>query len=586
MAAERNTFAEKYKWDLTALFPDGEAFSAAVGEVRKKLDETVAMKPLTAENALEILRAESFISEIFDRLYVFTHLKSDEDKRDSASQKRASEIEMLGVEIGSELSFISPALSALSDEELDKIAAEDGRFSRNVEQIKRLKAHFLSDKEEKLLSEAASFTGDFREIFMMFDNADIAFESVFNERGEEVEMSHGAYSALLQNKNRKVRRDAFRSCYKAYSGHINFLAANYYAYVKKNVFAAKVRNFENPLQKALYGEEITEKAYKTLLSSVEAGLPRLHDYMALRKKLLGGELNMYDMYVPLFETRTAFGYDEAYSVVEKALAPLGKRYGELLEKAKRERWLDVYENKGKRSGAYSWGAYGAHPYVLLNHSGTTHDTFTIAHEMGHALHSYFSNEAQCFEKAGYVIFVAEVASTVNEVLLIKHILETAKGEERKFLLAYYLDMFRTTLFRQTMFAEFEAYAHNEVFEKRPLTVDGMCGKYLELNKKYYGSAPTHNDEIKYEWARIPHFYNAFYVYKYATGLTSAVSIASAVYNKESGAVDRYLGMLSLGGSLPPLDILRTAGVDLETDAPYKKAAAEFDATLRELEKLI
>lgn len=586
MAVERNSIENEYKWDLTAIFPSGKEFSEAVETVKRKLAETAAMKPLTAENALRILREESEISELFDKLYVYTHLKSDEDKRDSASQKKASEIEMLGVEIGSELSFISPQLSALSDEELDGISRADNDFSRTIEQIKRLKAHFLSDKEEKLLSEASAFTSDFREIFMMFDNADISFDSVFDEHGEEVEMSHGAYSMLLQNKDRKVRRDAFRSCYKEYARHINFLAANYYAYVKKNVFAAKVRNFENPLQKALYGEEVTEKAYETLLSSVEAGLPRLHDYMTLRKKLLGGELNMYDMYVPLFETRTAMGYEEAYETVEEALRPLGNRYAELLKTAKKERWLDVYENKGKRSGAYSWGAYGAHPYVLLNHSGTTHDVFTIAHEMGHALHSYFSNEAQCFEKAGYVIFVAEVASTVNEVLLIKHLLETAKGEERKFLLAYYLDMFRTTLYRQTMFAEFEAYAHNEVFLKRPLTVEGMCGKYLELNKKYYGAAPVHNDEIKYEWARIPHFYNAFYVYKYATGITSAVSIASGVYNKEKGAVENYLKMLSLGGSLPPLDILRVAGVDLETSAPYKKAAQEFDATLRELEKLI
>ncbi len=585
MAKTRQEIPSQYKWRLNAIFSNKTELEEAVQEVKRlivilKEEEGV----MDVKKALKVLEIDSSISYLIDKIYVYTHLKSDENTSDSKVRGVAGRAELLTTDYSAASSWIMPALVDLSEAELDQISLENSDYSRIVEGVKRQKAHCLTDKEEKILAEMGSFAGDFRDIFMLFNNADIKFRSVKNESEQEIEMTHGIYSMMLQSDDRRVRRDAFLSHYEAYKNNINFIAANYYAHVKKNVFFSKVRNYASPLDKALFGEEITAKTYKTLLSSVEKGLPRVHDYVALRKKLLGGELNMYDMYVPIFKTDKGMPYDKAYQTVLEALAPMGEDYIRLLKSAYSDGWIDVYETKGKRSGAYSWGAYGSHPYVLLNYTETMHDVFTIAHEMGHALHSYYSNQAQCFEKASYVIFVAEVASTVNEVLLLKHLLKRAQGEQKKFLLSYYLDMFRTTLFRQTMFSEFEAYAHREVAKGNPLTVDTLSNEYYRLNKKYYGDSVEHNDDIRYEWARIPHFYTSFYVYKYATGITSAVTIANAILSGDVRARDNYLRMLSLGGSLPPLDILRVAGVDLESRAPYETVLREFDAVLKELEK--
>ncbi len=585
MAQSRKDIAPQYKWRLNAIFATKTELEEAVKEVKRliallKKEEGA----LDVKRALKVLEIDSSIAYLADKIYVYTHLKSDENTADSKVRAVAARAEMLMTEYSAASSWILPALVAMSEQELDQIAEKNADYSRLVASVQQQKAHTLSDKEEKLLAEMGSFAGEFRTIFMMFNNADIKFKSIKNELGADVDMTHGTYSLMLQSDDKRVRRDAFDSHYQAYKDSINTIAANYYAHVKKNVFFAKIRKYGSPLEKALLSEEITAKTYKTLLASVERGLARLHDYVALRKRLLGGELNMYDMYVPIFKTDKGMPYEKAYSTVLEALAPLGKDYVDLLKKAQTGGWIDVYETPGKRSGAYSWGAYGSHPYVLLNYTETMHDVFTIAHEMGHALHSYYSNEAQCFEKASYVIFVAEVASTVNEVLLLKHLLKSAKGEEKKFLLSYYLDMFRTTLFRQTMFSEFETFAHAEVKKGNPLTVDNLSTEYYRLNQKYYGDSVHHNDDIRYEWARIPHFYTSFYVYKYATGITSAVTIANAILSGDKSARDRYLKMLSLGGSMPPLDILRVAGVDLESRAPYESVLREFDATLRELEE--
>ena len=369
--------------------------------------------------------------------------------------------------------------------------------------------------------------------------------------------------------------------FEAYRDHINTLAANYAGNVKKDWFFAKIRGFNTSVERSMFAENVPPTCYAKLLEAVGKGTKAMHRYIALRRRMLGvKELNMYDLHVPLVdEAKLAMPYEKAVETVKSALKVMGKEYSDILASAFTDGWIDVFESRGKRSGAYSWGCYGVHPFVLLNYTGTSHDVFTIAHELGHAMHSYYSNKSQPEEKAGYEIFVAEIASTVNEVLLLKHLLKSATGKTRTYLLSYYLDMFRTTLFRQTMFAEFEAEAHSLAEKGEPVTAEALSDAYYALNKKYYGRAVKHNELIRYEWARIPHFYTSFYVYKYATGLTAAVTIADNILKRGGEYFEKYRRFLSAGGSLPPLDILRLAEVDLETDAPYLRAMKEFSDTL-------
>jgi oligoendopeptidase F len=497
--------------------------------------------------------------------------------------------EMLLVKFSAMSSFLSPELTELPVEKLEALK-NDKRFadySVTFEHLIRNKNIILSKKEEKLLSEMRLFSGNAQEVFTMFDNADVKFQPIENEKGEKVEMSHGVYSMMLQSPDQEMRRKAFESMFTAYKDYINTLATNYAGNVKKNWFFAKIRGFKTALDYSMYGENVPSTCYKQLLEAVDKGTKTLHRYIALRKRILGIDLNMYDLHMPIIkEQNLALPYDKAVDTVKEALKVMGKEYSDILASAFTDGWVDVYENKGKKSGAYSWGCYGVHPFVLLNYHETTHDIFTIAHELGHALHSYYSNANQCEEKAGYTIFVAEIASTVNEVLLLKHLLKTATGEFRKYLLSYYLDMFRTTLFRQTMFSEFEVAAHTMVESGVPVTADSLSNAYYELNKKYYGEAVNHNDLIRYEWARIPHFYRSYYVYKYATGITTAVTIADNILTYGEEYFEKYRKFLSAGGSLAPLDIIRLADVDLETPAPYEKAMSEFEKTLKELEELI
>ena len=374
--------------------------------------------------------------------------------------------------------------------------------------------------------------------------------------------------------------------YGAVKSLINTIASNYTGNVKKDNFYARARGFKSPLEQALYGGDIPSEVYDNLIEYVGKNLSVVHDYVRYRKEQLGGELNMYDMYVSLVDDADlSLDFEDAFELVKKGLKPLGDDYARLLERARSERWMDVYETDNKRSGAYQSGCYGVHPFVLLNYSRTAHDVFTIAHELGHAMHTNYSNSALPYSQAGYAIFVAEVASTVNEVLLLKYLLATTTDKKmKKFLLSYYLDMFRTTLFRQTMFAEFEKNAHDMDLKGEPLTPESLSDMYYELNKKYYGDGVNHNDEIRYEWARIPHFYTAFYVYKYATGITSAVNIANGIL-KDAKNVERYKKFLSAGGTDSPYEILKIAGVDLKTATPYENAMREFKETLAELKKL-
>ncbi len=590
MVFERENVEAKFKWKLEDIFATDEAWEECYFATDERIPHLAKYQDkLTDDDTIfECLELTTRIMHDIMRLYCYAKMRRDEDSRNTKYQGMTDRAQMLIVKYSSLASFITPELSELSTEKLESLknAKRFKDYSVEFEDIIRDKEIVLSKKEEKLLSEMQIFADTNAEVFSMFDDADIKFKPVEDENGKEVELSHGVYGLLLQNPNQEVRARAFDSMFTAYKDHINMIAANYAGNVKKDWFFAKVRGFKSALDYSMYRENVPPTCYKKLLEAVDKGTEPLHRYIALRKKVLGLEtLNMYDLYLPIVkEAKLAMPYEEAVKTVKEALSVMGKDYRETLASAFENGWVDVFENKGKHSGAYSWGCYGTHPYVLLNYQETVHDIFTVAHELGHAMHTFYSNSNQPEQKSGYVIFVAEIASTVNEVLLLKHLLKTATGELRKYLLSYYLDMFRTTLFRQTMFSEFEVIAHTKVEQGLPLTANDLSAEYLALNKKYYGEAVELNDLIQYEWARIPHFYRSYYVYKYATGITTAVSIANNILEKGEAYFDKYRQFLSAGGSLAPLDIIRLADVDLESDAPYEKAMQEFADTLAELEK--
>ena len=590
MLYNRDEVNEKYKWKLSDIFASDEAWEECffITEERLPRLSEYAEKLADEDKLFDCLALVKSLSHDISRLYAYARMHLDENAKNDEYQAKTNRVEMLAVRYDSLSSFIQPELSEMSVERLKELASSKRFEGYDVyfNEIIRSKNIVLSKAEEKLLSEVGIFADTNHQVYNMFDSADIQFKPVTDDKGEQVEMSHGVYGLLMQNPDQRVRKDAFESNFLAYKNFINTLGANYAGNVKKDWFYAKVRGFKSSLDYAMYRENVPSTCYEKLLDAVGKGAKSLHRYIALRKRALGLKtLNMYDLYLPLVpEQDLALSYDDAVKVVKDALKVMGDEYSEVLNGAFENGWVDVYESKGKRSGAYSWGVYGVHPFVLLNYQPTVHDVFTIAHELGHSMHSYYSNQAQPEQKADYEIFVAEIASTVNEVLLLKHLLKTATGAFRQFLLAYYLDTFRTTLFRQTMFGEFEVFAHEKVEKGEPLTPEDMSNYYYELNKKYYGRAVEHNELIRYEWARIPHFYSSFYVYKYATGLTTAVTIANNILTKGSAYFEKYKKFLSAGGSLPPLDIIRLADVDLETDAPYETAMAEFEATLNELEK--
>lgn len=586
---DRCDFPENLKWKLEDIFPTDNDWEKCFSDFKNSFPKLKEYKGKLSDKTVlfEFLETRERCGFNYSKLYVYSHMRKDEDTANSFYQAMCDKIEAVGVEFSSSLSFMMPELVSFSDDSLNSLISDEKFHNYDVlfSEVLRNKKIILSEKEEKILADSSIFSDGAKQIFSMFDNADIKFDDVKMPDGKTMKMSHGVYSLLLQNENQGVRKDAFMSMFSVYKSYENTLASVYATNCKKDWFYAKTRGFSSSEEYAMYLENVDKKVYEMLISSVENGLKTLHEYMALRKRALGVKtLNMYDLHVPIVENQDLkLDYEDAFKLVKEALSPLGSQYADLLQMAHDFRWIDVPETKWKRSGAYSWGTYGFHPYVLLNYQKTTHDVFTIAHELGHALHSYKSNEAQPSQKADYEIFVAEIASTVNEVLLLKYLLEKADGEFKKFLLSYYLDMFRTTLFRQTMFAEFEVKAHALVTKGEPVTASVLNEIYYNLNKKYYGEAVEHNKLIEVEWARIPHFYNSFYVYKYATGITSAVSIAKKVL---SGNTEGYFKFLSAGSSLPPLEILKLADVDMTTSKPFDDAMREFADCFGQLAELI
>lgn len=588
----RSDIESKYKWKLEDIIPSDEAWEKEFAALKDKCGELCAYdgKLTDRDRVLACLRLQDEVSLCAERLYVFSAMRRDENVGDADSQARCDRAESALVKMSEMTAFITPQLTAL-DEDTLRGFAEDPDFSDYdylIRTLIRTKKHTLSEKEERLLAMTGSFSSTAQDAFRMLDNADIRFEPYVKSDGSEVRLTHGIYGAEMQSPVREDRKKAFETMHGAFKANVNTLAALYSGNVKKNIFYSRARGYQGCLDRATSREDVPQSVYRKLVGCVEGGLPALSEYLEYRRRKLGvEELHMYDLHVPLVGgAELSLEYEDACKLVEEALAPLGEEYGELLKKAFAEGWIDVCENEGKRSGAYSWGAYGTHPYVLLNYQKTTSDVFTIAHELGHAMHSHYSNLNQPYAKAGYTIFVAEVASTVNETLMLRHLLgKSTDKAQRAYLLSYMLDMFRTTVFRQTQFAQFELEAHERAEKDEPLTAQTLSDLYYDLNRKYYsGENVVCDDLIRYEWSRIPHFYTAFYVYKYATGLISAVCIADRILNEGEKAVADYKKFLSAGGSMPPVEILKLAGVDLTDDAPFEKAMKMFSDFLAELKK--
>ena len=577
---------KKYTWAVEDIYRDVNAWNEDYVRAESLADfDEYKGKLGDADKFYECMKKQEKAGRIVEKLYVYAMMLHDSDTAESEYDALMSKATALSVRFSAATAFIVPELISL-DESVLKAYIVDPRFSDydySLKCVMKEKPHVLSEKEEKLLAESSDAMSSFREIFTKTDNADLPLKPIIR-KGEKIPLTHGTYSVIMHSEDRALRKKCFESYYDAYISLINVISATYIGSVKKDVFYARAKNYKSVLESALKGEDVDESVYRNLIKWVNKSLKSLHKYMSAKKKDLKlKSMHMYDIYVPTVEdAEIKLEYDDAYKLVVDGLAPLGEEYRSLLMKAHDERWISVYETKGKRSGAYSVAVYDTHPYVLLNYQKTTHDVFTIAHEMGHSIHSYFSNRTQPYAKADYKIFVAEVASTVNEVLLLRYLLGRAKDDKlKKYLLSYLLEMIRTTLFRQTQFAEFEEFSHDAAEKGVPLTKDLLSDKYLEINKKYYGRSVISDERIKYEWARIPHFYRAFYVYKYATGIISALAISDRILKEGRNAVDDYFKFLSSGGSDSPVELLKIAGVDLTEDAPFKAAFETFDDAVKE-----
>ena len=584
---------EKDTWKLEDIISGPEEWESLYSQAWQEIREYGRFQGRLGESAsllLEALEFEDRISLEIERLYVYARMKSDEDTGNQEAQERFGRAQSLYFAAGQNSSFMVPEILAIRPERLkDFMEQEKGlqKYGRLMEMLEKKREHTLSKEMETLLAQSLDATQGASQIFTMFNNADVKFPVITGENGQELAVTHGTYISLLENADRRIRRDAFLSLYSVYAQFQNTLAAAFSANVKQACFYAKARGYASSRQHSLEENEVPETVYDNLVATVRQGLPLLHRYVGLRKRELGlDEIHMYDLYVPMVEKEKGrYSYEEAKAMVLEGLKPLGEEYGNLLREGFENRWVDVYENEGKRSGAYSWGVYGVHPYVLMNFNGTLNDVFTLAHEMGHSIHTYYSNQAQPYVYAGYKIFVAEVASTCNEALLIRYLMGRTKDrKELLYLINHFLESFRGTLFRQTMFAEFEQQAHQMAGEGKPLTAQNLCRMYHQLNVDYFGPELTVDEEIDYEWERIPHFYTPFYVYQYATGFSAAVAISSGILKGDGQVLRGYRKFLEGGCSQTPVDLLKLCGVDLSTPEPIEKALDVFWELLNQFEK--
>lgn len=584
----------KDKWAIQDLFATDDDWRAALAKAKEFIPRITTFRGRLAESGavlLSFFRLDDEISLAFDALVHYAQRRSDEDTRVAAYQEMVSQVTRFAVEIQSAAAFETPELLAISDEDMNRLYAEAPElelYRLNIDRIRRRREHVLSDKEEAILAAAGEMAASPDDIYSMLNDADLKFPDAVDKDGSKHPVTHGTFIPLMQSYDRVLRKSAFDSLYSVYGQFRNTSAATLSAQLKQLLFFANVRKYPSTLDAALDGNEVPTEIYRNLIDAVHRSFAPMYRYVALRKKLLGvDELHMYDLYVPVVDgVEMKFTFEEAKEIALKALAPLGEDYLNLLREGFANGWIDVYENEGKRSGAYSAGAR-VHPYVLLNFKGTLDDVFTLVHEMGHSIHSYLSNKTQPTAYQDYVIFVAEVASTCNEALLMEYLLSvTTDKKERAYLINHFLEQFRGTLYRQTMFAEFELAANEMTQRGEGTTAEALCAMYKKLNEQYFGPEMNVDEEISLEWARIPHFYYDYYVYQYATGYAAAIALSRRILREGKAAVKDYLGFLSGGCSADPITLLRGAGVDMASPKPIEDATKLFDEMISEMEKIL
>ena len=589
---ERNTIENKFKWTIDEMYPNEEAMDKDIQKLKDLIEESKKYKGTLAdseENLFQALNISEQASRLLQNLYVYTHMKSHEDTRINKNQANATKTDMLSTELSMATSYMVPEIIAMDSEKLENYLKTEklSHYKKYVDDILRLKPHTLNEREEELLAAVSDLSGVPENIYDMLSFADLQFPEIEDEKGEKIRVTHANFSLFLKSKDARVRKDAFEAMYSVYNQYKNTFASTLYGGIKSEIFYAKTRKYESALQGSLFQDNVSVDVYNNLIDAVHENLDTLNDYIDLKKKFLGlDKINMYDLYVPLTENfDMEIPYEKAQEIILEALKPLGEEYLENVKKAFSEGWIDVYGNEGKQGGAYSWGSYDSKSYILMSYKDDLNSLFTLIHEMGHSMHSYYSKNNQPYLYSGYKIFVAEVASTLNELLLINYLLKNASSKEEKiYLLNYYLEQFRTTVYRQTMFAEFEKICHRKVENGEPLTAEDFNNIYYDLNKKYYGESSEVNEDIALEWARIPHFYSNFYVYKYATGFSAASALSKQILEEGDSAVDRYKEFLKSGGSEFPLDQLRKAGVDMEKKEAVDEALHVFKDLVKQLEK--
>lgn len=591
----RSEIPKEETWRLEDIFSTDEEWEKEFQDVKSQIPGMNEFKGKLGESADTLYQALQYEDKLLERigkLFTYAHMRYDQDTTNSFYQGMDDRMRNLYSQAGSQLAFIVPEILSIDENKLNDFLNQKEAlklYKHAIEAINLQRPHVLSAEAEALLAEAGEIMDASSNTFGMLNNADLKFPSIKDEDGNEVEVTHGRYTGFLESSDQRVRHDAFKAVYDTYGSLRNTFASTLGGNVKYNNFSARVHKYKSAREAALAGNNIPESVYDNLVKTVNDHLPLLHRYVKLRKKVLGlNELHMYDLYTPLVkDVKMEFTFDEAKDLVFKALAPMGEEYLGILKEGFENRWVDIHENKGKRSGAYSSGAYGTNPYILLNWQGKVNDVFTLIHEFGHSVHSYYTRKNQPYPYGDYSIFVAEVASTCNENLLSEYLLKTIDDKQKHlYLLNHYLEGFRGTVFRQTMFAEFEHLIHQKAQHNESLTADLLTKEYYALNEKYFGKDIVIDDAIGLEWARIPHFYYNYYVYQYATGFSAAAALSKQILAEGDPAVKRYIGYLSSGNSDYPIEVLKKAGVDMTSPEPIKNALHVFEEKLNEMEQLL
>ena len=594
MAKQRNEIEEKYTWDLSTIFPTDEAFEAELAQVSEEVKKATSLAGHLLDSADSLLTTTEIQLDLMrriEKLYSYAHMKNDQDTRVAKYQEYQAKGMTLYSDFGQSFAFYEPEFMAITEEQYQAFLAEKPalqQYQHYFDKLLKKKAHILTQREEELLAGAGEIFGAAGETFAILDNADIVFPMVHDEDGNKVQLSHGNYITLVESKNREVRKEAYEALYSVYEQYQHTYAKTLQTNVKVHNYNAKVRKFSSAREAALSADFIPESVYDSLVSAVNKHLPLLQRYIALRAKILGiSDLKMYDMYTPLSETDYKFTYEEALAKSEEVLAILGEDYLSRVRTAFSERWIDVHENQGKRSGAYSGGSYDTNAFMLLNWQDTLDNLFTLVHETGHSMHSSYTRETQPYVYGDYSIFLAEIASTTNENILTEKLLEEVEDDATRFaILNHFLDGFRGTVFRQTQFAEFEHAIHKADQEGQVLTSEFLNELYADLNEKYYGLKKEDNPQIQYEWARIPHFYYDYYVFQYSTGFSAASALAEKIVHGSQEDKDKYLDYLKAGNSDYPLNVIKKAGVDMEKEDYLNAAFAVFERRLDEFEALV